>query len=278
MTWPSTASKTHLDAANDDPKQARPELADLVDKFNQLQAHVSSFMQGVLDDTDDETARATLSAALDAVFTGDDGGSPDSGVKGLVPAPSQGDAVADKFLKADGTWASVTAGTVPLQTETPSNQASVTLDQFDNTKYTRYIVVLEEFVPVTDGSVPVMRLSTDGGSTFASASSSYATGITDSRTPGWSVATSPTYIQIGPNGGTAADENSTSIVDILSATHTDTRTTVVARAHGRSELSAAVQAGLYTGARSADEDTDAVQILASSGNMTAKEIRLYGVI
>ena len=44
-----------------------------------------------------------ITADLD-VFVGDDGGSPGTGVKGLVPAPNQGDA--SKFLKGDGTWGS----------------------------------------------------------------------------------------------------------------------------------------------------------------------------
>lgn len=38
-------------------------------------------------------------------FTGDSGS---GGAKGIVPAPSAGDAAANKYLKADGTWAVVT--------------------------------------------------------------------------------------------------------------------------------------------------------------------------
>ena len=40
-------------------------------------------------------------------FTGDSGS---GGAIGLVPAPSSGDAAADKYLKADGTWATVSGG------------------------------------------------------------------------------------------------------------------------------------------------------------------------
>ena len=47
-------------------------------------------------------------AALNAVV-GDSGS---GGTKGLVPAPASGDAAAAKYLKADGTWATVT-GTTP---------------------------------------------------------------------------------------------------------------------------------------------------------------------
>ena len=61
--------------------------------------------------------RASCSAALLAppatallnVFVGDDGAPPPTPAKGLVPAPATGDAAANKFLFADGTWKAVTA-------------------------------------------------------------------------------------------------------------------------------------------------------------------------
>lgn len=37
-------------------------------------------------------------------FTGDSGS---GGAKGIVPAPAAGDAAANKYLKSDGTWATV---------------------------------------------------------------------------------------------------------------------------------------------------------------------------
>lgn len=48
---------------------------------------------------DDNIVRATSIV----VFTGDSGS---GGTSGLVPAPAAGDALSNKFLKADGTWAS----------------------------------------------------------------------------------------------------------------------------------------------------------------------------
>jgi hypothetical protein len=52
---------------------------------------------------------AQATAMLNAMV-GDTGA---GGVKGLVPAPVAGDAAAGKFLKADGTWASPSGGSVP---------------------------------------------------------------------------------------------------------------------------------------------------------------------
>jgi hypothetical protein len=41
MTLPTNASKANFDSATDDPKLARPDLADLVDKFNDLLTHLN---------------------------------------------------------------------------------------------------------------------------------------------------------------------------------------------------------------------------------------------
>lgn len=62
-----------------------------------------------------EDLTATQATALLNAFTGDSGA---GGVKGLVPAPASGDAAASKFLKADGTWATVSAGSSGITTGT----------------------------------------------------------------------------------------------------------------------------------------------------------------
>ncbi len=68
MTWPATQSKANVDSAADDPKLARSDFADNVDKFNLLQAHVSSYIQGLLDDADAAAARATLGIITPQTF------------------------------------------------------------------------------------------------------------------------------------------------------------------------------------------------------------------
>lgn len=52
-----------------------------------------------------ESLTGSQATALLSNFTGDSG---TGGVKGLVPAPSAGDAASSKYLKADGTWDTVT--------------------------------------------------------------------------------------------------------------------------------------------------------------------------
>lgn len=60
MTWPTTQTTNSLDADTDTLQNARPEVKGLVDKFNQLVAHVTGFMQTLLTSADAATARTTL--------------------------------------------------------------------------------------------------------------------------------------------------------------------------------------------------------------------------
>lgn len=45
MALPSDATKVHLDASTDDPKQARGELVSLVDKFNSLKGALGNIVE-----------------------------------------------------------------------------------------------------------------------------------------------------------------------------------------------------------------------------------------
>lgn len=60
MTWPTSQTTNSLDADTDTLQNARPEVKGLADKFNQLVAHVTGFMQTLLTSADAATARTTL--------------------------------------------------------------------------------------------------------------------------------------------------------------------------------------------------------------------------
>ena len=63
MPWPTTpVPTTNLDAGTDNPQAARADLLDLVQKFNEMRAHVSAFAQTLLDDADQAAALATIGA------------------------------------------------------------------------------------------------------------------------------------------------------------------------------------------------------------------------
>ena len=64
MTWPTVAvDTTDIDAGTDNPATARADLKELIDKFNQVIAHVSAFVATALDDADSAAFRATIGAA-----------------------------------------------------------------------------------------------------------------------------------------------------------------------------------------------------------------------
>jgi hypothetical protein len=73
-----------------------------------------------------EDLTATQATALLNAFSGDSGS---GGVKGLVPAPASGDAAANKFLKANGTWTAAGTGDVVG----PSSVTDNTIAVFDGT-------------------------------------------------------------------------------------------------------------------------------------------------
>jgi hypothetical protein len=68
MAWPSGAvDTTDTDSGTDIPASARADLLDVEQKLNQIIAHVSAYIQGLLDDADAAAARATLGLGALAV-------------------------------------------------------------------------------------------------------------------------------------------------------------------------------------------------------------------
>jgi len=105
-------------------------------------------------------ASAAAQTALLNAFTGDSGS---GGVKGMVPAPSSGDA--SKFLKGDGTWA---VGGGAWGSPIASWTYSTGVTQVDFTGLSAYteLLVIAHNIQWSGGDDLAVRWSTDNGSTF----------------------------------------------------------------------------------------------------------------
>jgi hypothetical protein len=117
---------------------------------------------GTGDATDLTSAQAT--AILD-VMVGDSGS---GGTKGLVPAPASGDAAANKYLKADGTWATVSGASVDFGALSEVSAAlddltliSDTSDSGNSKKATIGSIVNETITSIDDSDSPYTVLATD---------------------------------------------------------------------------------------------------------------------
>lgn len=92
MTWPTAdVSTTSLDAGSDSAATARASLLDLAQKFNQMRAHVSAFMQGLLGSASAGTACTALGLGNHGLLTVD--------ASGNLTAPGNVTAYSDERLK-----------------------------------------------------------------------------------------------------------------------------------------------------------------------------------
>ncbi len=92
-------------------------------KLSQMSAHTFKGNNTGSTANASDLTQTQLTAEINAMV-GDSGS---GGTKGLVPAPGAGDAAANKFLKADGTWAVVATGStgdIPQTSFSASNNQS----------------------------------------------------------------------------------------------------------------------------------------------------------
>ena len=164
-----------------------------------------------------------------------------------------------------------------------SVSAAATLD-IDLTGYTAYrgvAVVLDGFVPATDGVDLYLRFSSDGGATFDASGYNYAGNRTTDG--GTNIAFgSGNAAQIAITGsagiGNAATEGIHLDLRLLRQTSTALWGRVMFQAYA---ISLDVPPVGYTavggGAREAAQDTDAIRFLFSSGNIARGTWAVYGL-
>lgn len=218
-----------------------------------------------------------------------------SALKGLVPASGGGTA---NFLRADVTWAAPVSGDYRLLNSgsvAAAAQLDIVLTSF--TAYKSIKLELQSFVPATDQTQLYMRFSTDGGASYVTANNNYSYAnmafVSDTATftapviSGTSTGTGAGtgFLELMTAGGSAifhasnvaAEGGVDCVIDLWGRTSTARRTGATWDTRWTT-ASSALLVGRNCGGgifRTA-QDTDAIRILFSTGNITSGTWALYG--
>lgn len=231
--------------------------------------------QGI-DVTDGDGAAGNPTIAVKA-FTGDSG---TGGVVGGVPAPSAGDAAAGKLLGAGGAW--VNGGMRLLASGSVSSAATLDIVLTSYTGYRGFVFVLDSFVPATDDVSLLARLSTDGGSSYAT--SGYSSSASEFfQTEGVVTADITNAINLTLGGSTlgisnvAAEGGYNGQITLLKPSATG-RYSMLSSFGACAAAGSALLPALGGGGYKTAQDTDAIRILFSSGNIASGNYALYGLV
>lgn len=178
-----------------------------------------------------------------------------------------------------------TTGWDRIETVTISNQANVEMDLVGTRAL--YAIHLSDIIPITDATELLLRLSTDGGSTFLSGASDYSwffRGATEGSSQYSLGDASDTEISItadadDPNGialmGTSTAESLNGWIYFYN-TKQATKVTNIS-----TDIVMREDSILYThtgaaGLKANIDIIDAIQLRASSGNLSTGRVILYG--
>lgn len=236
-----------------------------------------------------DVEECTLSEALDLIGSAAQGDILYRDATGWarLGAGSAGQSLQSGGAGANPSWVTgSTIGLVLLSSGTVTNAASLDIVLTSFTGYRGIRFVLMGFVPATDDVELWMRLSTDGGSSYASANYSYTAIVSRDNTGSPFTRNSPSDSKFGiaasPTAGesvsnTAAEGGVDCMVDVMDQTNTGRYprisasnvvwfgATVTDTFHSR-----------ISGHLEVAQDTDAVQFLFESGNIASGKYAVYG--
>ena len=175
-----------------------------------------------------------------------------------------------------GTLSTLTdRGYVLISTAAASN--STTIDFTTLTGYTNYVVFISSLVPATDNVIFYLRVSTDGGSTYAASSGNYWQQIltaTSSTVAAAEVVTN-TYIDCGSTINNVSTLPLGGIIEILNPAG-GFRTNILGKVFFQGDSGS--QRLSFGGAQFQSNSTvNAIRFLMSSGNISTGSFQLYGV-
>lgn len=182
---------------------------------------------------------------------------------------------------ANPQWASVGQGLVLLTSGAVSSAATLDLVLTTYTGYRAIKIVLANWAPATDNVQLQMRFSTNGGSSYDDSASNYRfsnrffpdTG--NDGTAGTGTGNTSLGISIADHGNATNEKLSGEISIFGQAAVEFTRSTWLMTCTNTSGASISNAGGGY---RTAAQDTDAVRLLFSSGNIASGSYAVYGLL
>lgn len=176
-------------------------------------------------------------------------------------------------------------GLVRLNNGSVSNAATLDVVMTSYTNYRNKILLLDSFLPATDGAILWGRTSTDGGSNFGAGAADYDYAghhVDDAGGAGVFNSGGSAQIAFTAADGTGGANIDSEATKGVSATITMYHTTSTSL-HGRFEwrftcvtTGDRLQSGWGGARRAAAEDTDAFRVLFSTGNIASGNWTLYG--
>lgn len=169
-------------------------------------------------------------------------------------------------------------GLVRLKTLTASSSSSLDFTGIDGT-FNKYLLDLSDIVPATDGAIPYIRISDDGGVTFENGASAYNYEQGQIASGSFTGATATTtQISLSPNSGVG---NATS-EGLSGRVYMETPATAARKTSFNWFLSlnsgtGAIRSIWGNGQYQTAVATNGVQLLFSSGNIASGTVTLYGL-
>ncbi len=168
-----------------------------------------------------------------------------------------------------------------IVTKTASSSAALDFTELDSARYDGYAFQINNLRPVSDGVVPIMRISDDGGASYDSGASDYSwANIVRAENAGSSLlsdgdsAESAIILLNGLNGNAAGEDMSGWVYLINPHTARKTKATWA--------LSATANDGVDTfvtgsGTRKTAQADNAVRFLFNTGNISSGSITMFGL-
>lgn len=195
------------------------------------------------------------------------------GTKGLVPAPSAGDAAANKVLGAGGTW--VQSGSTSLISTTTLTGASanyVISAGFDSTKYYGYRFEILDYRPATTNTQLGFQVSINAGSSYVASSS--ASGYSSN---GSAVSVINTVDVLGVGGFTStAGFGNWAHIDIYQNGITTDNPIIDVKGANSTNGTGLTQYQYSEIGNAVGNVINAIKFTPSSGNITSGVIKMYG--